>query len=314
MLSIAYVIAPIFALILLGYALRRLGLPGDGFWELNDRLSYLVLMPALIFSKISTSTFGQQPLGAYGVTLLAGFGAAILVALAASALAGLRAPAATSVLQGSARHNSFLVMAVAAALLGPEGLAMAVLGIAMLVPVTNVVVVTLMTTQLQAGNGLGALRTLRAIARDLGRNPLILSVLAGILASLAGATAIPVLHEATALLGSAALPVLLLCVGANLRVRRMSADAVPVAAAFLGKILVFPLATFATARALGLPGDLVMVAMIFACVPTAAVSHALARQMGGDGPLMAAIITLQTFAAFLTMPLTLWLTARLVGS
>jgi predicted permease len=40
-------------------------------------------------------------------------------------------------------------------------------------------------------------------------------------------------------------------------------------------------------------------------VPTAAASYILARQMGGDAPLMAEIATLQTVLAMLTMPLIL---------
>jgi len=47
------------------------------------------------------------------------------------------------------------------------------------------------------------------------------------------------------------------------------------------------------------------VALIAATVPTAAASYILARQMGGDAPLMAEIITLQTVLAMITMPVIL---------
>ena len=54
MLSILILIAPIFLLIVLGYLLRRGGIPDVNFWNLNDRLVYWVLMPSLLFHKTST--------------------------------------------------------------------------------------------------------------------------------------------------------------------------------------------------------------------------------------------------------------------
>ena len=43
-------------------------------------------------------------------------------------------------------------------------------------------------------------------------------------------------------------------------------------------------------------------------MPTAAASFVLARQMGGDAPLMANLITLQVIMAVVTLPLIIWLT------
>jgi predicted permease len=43
--------------------------------------------------------------------------------------------------------------------------------------------------------------------------------------------------------------------------------------------------------------------VIAASVPTASAAYVLARQLGGDAPLMAEILTLQTLLAMITMPL-----------
>ena len=48
-----------------------------------------------------------------------------------------------------------------------------------------------------------------------------------------------------------------------------------------------------------------VVAVIFTAVPASVSSFILARQMGGDHVLMAGIITSQTAAAAVTMPLVL---------
>lgn len=309
MLSIAVAIAPVFLMILLGYVLRRGGIPSFEFWNLNDRLVYWVLMPALFFRQISTADLGAEPLGPYATALCAGFFAATAFGWGAARAAGYGAEVASSVVQGAARFNTFVALAIAEALHGREGLQLAVLAAALLVPVVNVTIVTLLTVMLRRGGGNLVVATLR----DLARNPLILSIAAGLAANLAGLGGLPVIDETAGLLGAAALPVMLLCVGANLRVRGMQASLGPVAWASAGKLAVFPLAMLA-ALILFPPGALAAeVALIFGALPTGVAAYTLARAMGGDAPLMAAIITVQTGLAFLTIPLTLTLGALVLG-
>ena len=63
------------------------------------------------------------------------------------------------------------------------------------------------------------------------------------------------------------------------------------------------------AWALGLDGVSRDVALLFAALPTATSAYILARQLGGDAELMAALITGQTLLAMLSLPLWLSLTA-----
>ncbi len=309
MLGIAVAIAPVFLMILAGYALRRGGIPSIEFWNLNDRLVYWVLMPALFYRQISTADLGAEPLGPYATALCAGFFVATAFGWGAARGAGYGAEVASSVVQGAARFNTFVALAIAEALHGKPGLQLAVLAAALLVPVVNVTIVTLLTVMLSRDGG----NLVRATLRDLARNPLILSIAAGLVANLAGLGGLPVIAETAGLLGAAALPIMLLCVGANLRVRGMQASLRPVALASAGKLAVFPAAMLA-ALLIVPPGALAAeVALIFGALPTGVAAYTLARAMGGDAPLMAAIITVQTGLAFLTIPLTLTLGARLLG-
>jgi predicted permease len=58
----------------------------------------------------------------------------------------------------------------------------------------------------------------------------------------------------------------------------------------------------------GLEGLGRSVVVLWATLPTSAAAYILARQLGGDAPLMAAGITATTVAAAITMPLMLgWL-------
>jgi malonate transporter len=293
-LTIFLAIAPVFAIILMGYGLRRGGIPSIEFWNFNDRLVYWVLMPALFFAKISAADLSGG-LGDYAFLLYAGFFAAIFSGWLLGQ--GIQAPQASSLMQGSARFNTFIGLAVAEAVYGAKGLQLAVLGSALLVPVVNVTVVTLMARQLGGGGKL--------ILVGLVKNPLILSICAGALFNLAGLGEVPVLHEIARILGNAALPIMLLCIGANLKLRGLSGSRKVIGFSMVGKFLINPIAVVFAALALTSDPLVVQVALIFAALPTGVASYTLAREMRGDAPLMAAIITTQTLLSFITLPLTL---------
>jgi malonate transporter len=301
-LDLMLIVAPIFLLIVLGHLLRRGGIPSVEFWNLNDKLVYWVLFPSLLYDKTSTMDLSSNLFGELFTIIYAGFAAAVIFALLVGRLAGLDRPLLTSVLQGSARHNTFIALAVAERLFGAVGLAQATLIVALLVPVTNITVVTSMVTLLRGdgSRGLG-----KAIVRDLIRNPLIIAIALGFLVNLSGFGELPVINEMARILGAAALPIVLLCVGANIHVRKMAVSALPMAIAAVGKLIVFPLGILLACIAIGTAPELALVAMIFGAVPTAAASFTLARAMGGDAPAMAAIVTIETALAPITLPLTL---------
>lgn len=301
MIGVWLAIAPTFALIVLGYGLRRGGIPSFEFWNLNDRLVYWVLMPALFFAKISAADLGSAPMGGFAGILYAGFFAAVAFGWLAQRMARLAPEQGTDVIQGAGRFNTFVGLAIAEALYGPAGLQAAVLGSALLVPVVNVVMVTALAGML----GLGGGSRLGGTLRELARNPLILSILLGLGFNALGLHHVPVLHDTALVLGQGALPVMLLCVGANLRLQGMRAAIGPVVLAAIGKLVVFPAVALAAIWLIGPPILVAQVAMIYAALPVAVAAYSLARQMGADAGLMAAMITAQTIAAFLTIPLTL---------
>lgn len=307
MLAIALSIAPVFVLIMLGYVLRRAGIPSDEFWNLNDRLVYFLLMPALFFVRISLADLSQAGLGDFALVLYAGFFAGLVIGVIAAW--GLRRGGAvgSTVMQGACRFNTFIALAVAEALYQTQGLQLAVLGAAVLVPGVNLAVVACFAVMVPRSGGgmvIGALK-------DLGTNPLIISILLAIGFNLSGMGAVPVLHDSLDILGQAALPIMLLCVGANLKLRGLKADMAPLILAGFGKIVVFPAVIILGALALGVPPLQAQVALIYGALPVGVAAYTMARQMGGDAPLMAAMITLQTLVSFATMPLWLSLGERL---
>jgi hypothetical protein len=96
---------------------------------------------------------------------------------------------------------------------------------------------------------------------------------------------------------------------ASLDLGHFRAQPAAIAVATLLKLLLMPCLMAAGAVAFGISGSAKTAVLICAAVPGASSSYILARQLGGDAPLMANITTVQTLAAMLTMPLMLWVLA-----
>ena len=98
------------------------------------------------------------------------------------------------------------------------------------------------------------------------------------------------------------MPMLLLCVGASLRISEFKAHTPALTLAVLSKLLILPSVTIFAGILFGLEKEVLLVLVVLATVPTAASTYALAQQLGGDAPLMAEIITVQTIASIIAIP------------
>lgn len=303
MTEVVTALIPVFAIIALGAMLRRLAFMPDENWRAVEQLTYFVLFPCFLFGAIAFADFANQPIGRMAL-LLAG----AMIAMAALTFPfkqplALDGPAFTSLFQGAVRWNSYVALGAIAAVLGQPGLALIAIAVAVMVPLANLLcVVVFMRNNGQSAN-------IATLARQLAMNPLILACIAGIAVQAAGLPLPKVATTTVDLVGKAALPLGLLAVGASLDLGNALARPAPVIAATFLKLLVMPLIATAGALALGVSGDAKVAALICAAVPGAPSSYILARQLGGDAPLMANITTAQTLAAMLTMPIILWVLA-----
>jgi len=293
-------LAPVFAIILLGYALKRFGFPGDEFWPAAERATYYLFFPALLFGNLARGDFGNLAAAPMALALAAAVLAVAGTLLVLRIRLPFDGPGFTSVFQGSIRPNTYVGLAGAAALYGPRGLTLAAMAIVTLIPLVNLLCVPTVSRYGSLGRkGLGA------SILEVARNPLILSCAAGFVG---GALALPFprfLFDVVDILARTALPLALLAVGAGLRFGGMASRARGIAISSAAKLAILPLLTLAGLRLLGVSGEPAVIAMLFTALPTSASSYILARQLGGDHVLMAAIITFHTIVSVATLPLLL---------
>ena len=303
MLELTLLIAPIFLMILLGSILRRVLITDDEAWNYINKLSYWVLFPCLLFNKTSVINFSEFDIFPLSITVISGFLAAVIFAYVFGKIIGLSPASLTSVIQGSGRHNAFIALAIISQIFGEQGAMIAALIIAVLVTFTNIVINIMMTVMLSPE---GSSKV--AILSDLRRNPFILAILAGALFNVLGLGNLPILHSLTLSIGETTLTVALLCVGAGLRLRGVGDKLNSCIIACVAKMIIFPMVVFFFSGFFGLSHLITVSVMIFAVSPAGAASYPLAKQMGGDAPLMATLISLETLISIVTIPLIIiWL-------
>ncbi|WP_407519857.1 AEC family transporter [Methylobacterium oryzisoli] len=293
-------LVPIALLIGLGAALRRAAFVAEAFWPQAERLGYYVLLPALFIHGLGTARLDGVPVAALAVVLVASTLAVAAILLAARPLLGFDGAAFTSVFQGGVRFNNYVGVSAAAGLFGAQGIALAAVANAAIVPTVNVLCVLVF-----ARFGAGGRLTGRAVLRQLALNPLLVGCAIGIGLQAAGIGLPPGIEPMLKALGQASLPLGLLCVGAALDFGAARSWARPVAVASAAKFVLMPVATLLACRALGLQGPAAATALLFQALPTASSSYILARQLGGDAPLMAGITAAQTVLAGAAIPIVL---------
>jgi len=300
--QIFLLVSPVFLLIILGNILRRIKVPDLSFWEVNDKLCYWVLIPALLFHFISQVNLSSEMLYIYAAIVFAGFFITFSSAIVLGKLLGYSPEVWTSILQGAMRQNAFIALAIAGSFFGAEGLKIASLFMFIYVPSINIIIITIMVMSLNQNAQKDSKKVLVNVFVEIFKNPFILAMIAGLLVSLSSLENMSVIIDTTELLGSAALPIMLLTIGAKIKVRDLTIKITPIIISNTLKLIILPLIVYFLASYYGLSQTEIVVAVIFASVPTATMSYTLAKQFGADDQLMRGILTTQVALSFITIP------------
>ncbi|MDQ0320328.1 putative permease [Pararhizobium capsulatum DSM 1112] len=303
-------ILPIFLLVFLGVCLKRYRRIDLSLWEGLEQLGYFVLFPALLFSTLATADFSGMRTDS---TAVATIGSITLMSACLLGLwpimrqRGVSAATFTSVFQTATRWNGFMALAIAQKLYGPIGLTLTALVMTLIIIPINLYNVGVLVWFN------GGPRGLRFFTIKIITNPLIVASVAGIVLNLFGGAVYAPVMTAIEMLAAASLSLGLVMVGAGLKVSdALKPRPVAVIAVFL-KLIAMPIFMVSASYLLGMRGPSLSVIALGASVPTAMNGYLLAKQMGGDAPLYAAVATIQTVVSFFTIPLVLVIADYVAG-
>ena len=267
-------------------------------WQPVETLVYFLFFPVLLFQSIVKSPLD---IGATSGLIGAGWalgltGIGLAYSLPDWPWLGRHVPARdhAASTQVGVRFTSFIGLALAERLAGPQGLLLIAVLIGVCVPLFNVAAVWPMARQGQRG-----------FAGALLRNPLIIGTASGLLANLLGLSIPGWLEPTISRMGASSLPLGLMAAGAGMQLGALGRAKSMAVVLLTIRHLLLPLAAFGLARVFGLDPVQTTVLLAFSALPTAPSAYVLAARMGYDGAYVAGLVTLSTLLGMVSLPFAL---------
>ena len=299
MATVLAALLPIAAILALGKISASLHLLTRDGWIGLERITYFVLFPALIVSKLAVADFS----GIDWRMPTALIGAQLLLSLATIIVAGaLRTPRDRIgvYVQSAARWNTFIALALAQDLFGAQGLALVAVSAAVMIPTANILSVSaLMHFSNEAVKPVQMLKKLAV-------NPLVLACVIGIGLNVSRVPVPGQAFEILDLLAQATIALGLLTTGAAIDLKGRGSSMTAATVWSVVRLAGLPLIAGVIAISLGLSGQVLYVILIATAVPTAVNGTILARQLGADATLAANLIAFQTIGSILSISFVLW--------
>jgi len=306
MMNLLQILTPLYLLISLGFIFKHYHFPNDEFWSGLERLIYYVLFPSLLFVALLKAPINT--------TLLVDIVLVILLPtlfLSFTQWLGFFSPAIlpttfTSMYQGAVRNNTAIGLVLAPWISPEHGLTIMAVLILIMVPFNNIVSVMVLNHY-----GEVSVKNKGTWWKGVVYNPLIIACMAGLVLNLMGVILPRSLIDTADFLGKSALPLVLLAVGAGLKLGSAFQNKVAIALSSVVKLMLLPVLIWTACVLLEVSADTAKMAILLGALPTATSGYILAKQMGGDADVMAQIISFQTILAAFTLPIFIAITQSL---
>ncbi|MBO4749688.1 MAG: AEC family transporter [Lachnospiraceae bacterium] len=318
--------APIFALMVLGYLLRRIGLIDDKAAAWMNKFVFTVALPVLVFKDLASQDFAgtwntKFVLFCFLVTSLS----IALIALLAKLVMKDRAKRGEFI-QASYRSSAALLgIAFIHNIYGDGASGMGPLMILGSVPLYNIfaVIVLMLTAQTtgeaanQTGQAGGASLTQAAGAasdrhallvktlRGIVTNPIILGIAIGLVWSLLRIPQPKIFQTIVTNVSALATPLGLMSMGATFEFKKAAQDIKPALLAAFIKLFALAAIFLPIAVALGFAGEQIVAILVMLGSATTVSCYIMAKSMGHEGTLSSSVIMLTTFGC--SFSLTFWL-------
>ena len=294
---------PVFAVMVLGWLLKRRNFLSDDFIKVANKLTFKVALPCMLFLDIGEMDPAQLLNGKF-----------VLYAAAVSLVSILGIWLLTHVLMRDKRQVGAFVQGAyrsSAAVLGVTLITnvygdagYAPLMILASVPIYNVFAVIILVLEADGGGKLDAAR-LRQVAVNVVTNPILLGIFAGMPFAFFSIPVPAMMHKGLSMLSNLATPLSLLVIGASFVWGDALKKAKPTVLASLIKLVVLPAIFLPLAIKLGFRNEQLMAILIMLGSPSTPSGYIMAKQMGNDDVLANGIVVLTTLLAAVTI--TLWI-------
>lgn len=300
-------LAPVFLIIAVGVLLGKTEFLSAPSFEGLNKLTYWVGLPCLLFYKIATAVYSGGTAGLIFLVVLVGMTATVLMGYIMAWVLKVPALAVGTFVQAAFRGNlAFIGLPViiylsegADSLIGADVEMLGILVMAPIVPIHNIISVTVL---LLSQHELKRM-SWRKVLRPAVTNPLLLASLAGGLIALLSWHLPFWISRTTETIGRMSLPLALIGIGGSLGVVRIRGSIGLAFCASILKTVFAPLIGLLTSRIVGLGAEESRIALIYLACPTAVASYVVASQLGGDSRLAASSVALSTILSVFALGL-----------
>ena len=296
-MTFALSILPIAITIACGYGIARAGLVPRDSWGAIETLSFRVLIPAVLLRSIVGSDLSAESIGPLLWALMATLALLGLAILLLRPVLNLPDPQLTTVFQSTIRWNAFVTLAAAELFIGSQGMVSIAIAMAVLIPIIQIVSILVLTFYGAAETGP------RRILKIIIYNPMVQACGLGIALNVFDISLPEPIFETLNLIGSAALGIGLLVVGAGTRLTRLFRISSGLVLGTSLRLVGCPLLFYGFSRLFELTQAETLIGLLCLAVPAASNGYIISKQMGGDADLYADTLTWQTLLSLFALPL-----------
>ena len=309
MLDVLAITIPFFAMIFLGAGSKAIGFITDDGTVMLSRFAFFIALPPFLFLNVASNDpaafFNLGFLWRYEVATIVIFGLSGLLGRYIFALS--RREAGIFGLNNAYPNYGYIGIPMAIMAFGEE----AALPMGLMLFADTMVLLG-MTSIFIAGDGQNPIKVLGNILKTMAKNPLVQSVVAGLLWAYSGLEMPSVLDRLLNLLAGAAAPSALFALGATVYGQPIKGAMRQIGSVSLIKLIIHPL--LVAGLFLLIPGmDIlwVKVAIIAACLPVAANVYMLSQVYTAYVGRTASSVLFSTMLATFTVPIILYLVYQL---
>ena len=291
---------PIFLVMVIGYILKQIGMLNDNFVTVANKFNFKVTLPFMLFKDIA------------GVDIKAVFDikyvlfCAIVSTICFWVVWGTaKLLVRDKTIRGAFVQSSFRGSAAVMGLAFIQNIygssAMGPLMIVSAVPLNNIFSVIVLTFEANDSTGIDKKAKIRQAGINICKNPIILSILAGLIVGLLGIQFPTLVNKTVSNVAQMATPLALITIGAGFEGRKALAKIAPTMAASMIKLVLQPLVFLPVAAWMGFSGEKMIAILIMLASPTTPSCYIMAKSMNNDEVLTASVIVTTTLMAAFTL-------------
>lgn len=291
---------PIFLVMVIGYILKQIGMLNDNFVTVANKFNFKVTLPFMLFKDIA------------GVDIKAVFDikyvlfCAIVSTICFWVVWGTaKLLVRDKTIRGAFVQSSFRGSAAVMGLAFIQNIygssAMGPLMIVSAVPLYNIFSVIVLTFEANDSTGIDKKAKIRQAGINICKNPIILSILAGLIVGLLEIQFPTLVNKTVSNVAQMATPLALITIGAGFEGRKALAKIAPTMAASMIKLVLQPLVFLPVAAWMGFSGEKMIAILIMLASPTTPSCYIMAKSMNNDEVLTASVIVTTTLMAAFTL-------------